>query len=178
MEMVDVLNSDGSTTGEQVSKKQIHVKGLWHRATHIWFINNKREILLQKRADHIESHPGEYDISSAGHLSAGDTGLKAALREIEEELGIKLKEKDLVKIGEIKQESTQHNGTYINKEYNDIYIVYKDIPSSDFTIQKSEVSLVKYIPVEEFKKWVKEKRKDLVMHPEEFTLLFQYLDKK
>lgn len=175
MEMLDILNSDGTPTGQQASKEEAHAKGLWHRAAHIWFVNSKKEILVQKRADHIESHPGQYDISAAGHLSAGDSAIAGALREVEEELGIKLQEEDLIKIGEVVQEGTQHNGTYINKEYNDIYVVHKDIPATDFIIQKSEVSLVKYIPIEELKKWVKEESKDLVMHPEEFKILFEYL---
>lgn len=175
-EMLDVLNSDGTPTGETISKKDAHKNGVWHRAAHVWFVNNNKEILLQKRADHIESHPGEYDISAAGHLTAGDTFIRGALREVKEELGIELEEKELVKIGELSCESTQHEGKYINKEYNDIYVVKKDIPISDFTIQESEVSLIKYIPIKEFKKWVEEKRNDLVMHTKEFEILFDYLD--
>jgi len=149
-EMLDILNSDGTLTGEIISKKDAHKNGVWHRAAHVWFFNNNNEILLQKRANHIESHPGKYDISAAGHLTAGDTFIKGALREVKEELGIELEEKDLVKIGELHNESTQHEGKYINKEYNDIYVVKKDIPISEFIIQESEVSLVKYIPIEEF----------------------------
>ena len=48
------------------------------------------------------SYPGEYDISAAGHLSTGDDNVQGALREVEEELGIKLEEKNLVKIDEVK----------------------------------------------------------------------------
>ena len=178
MEMLDVLNSDGFPTGRQVSKKEAHEKGIWHRAAHVWFVNNKGEILLQKRADNMESHPGEYDISAAGHLTAGDTFVEGALREVKEELGIELKESDLIKIGEVHNESVQRNGTYINKEYDDIYVVHKDILISDFTIQESEVDSIRYIPIEEFKKWVKEKRSGLVMHIKEYEILFEYLSNK
>ena len=176
MEMIDVLNEDGSLTGRQASKKEVHEKGLWHRAAHIWFLNSKNEILLQKRAEHIESHPGEYDISAAGHLTAGDSKIEGAIREAEEELGIKLNEKDLIKIGEIRNESTQYNGTYINKEYSDVYVVRKDIPIEDFIIQEDEVDHIKYIPVEEFKGWVKDRKEDLIMHDKEYSMLFGYLE--
>jgi isopentenyldiphosphate isomerase len=175
-EYLDILNSDGTSAGYTATKKEAHEKGLWHRAAHVWFVNSKNEILLQKRADDIESHPGEYDISAAGHLTAGDTFMKGAIREIEEELGIKLEEKDLIKIGELHNESTQHEDKYINKEYNDIYVVKKDIIISDLIIQESEVSLVKYISIEEFKKWIDEKRSDLVSHPVEYKMLFDYLE--
>ena len=177
MEMLDILNSDGSPTGKIASKKEAHEKGLWHKASHIWFVNDKKEILLQKRSDTMISHPGEYDISAAGHLSAGDSPISGALREIKEELGLELKENDLIKIGETKVESTQLNGTYINKEYNDIYVVRKDIPVSDMTIQESEVSLVRYVPIDDLKKWVEDDEVNIVRHPEEFKILFEYLNK-
>lgn len=174
-EMLDILNSDGTLGGYATSRKEAHEKGLWHRSAHIWFVNSKGEILLQKRSENMKSHPGKYDISAAGHLTAGDSFVDGALREVEEELGIKLTKEDLVKIGEVSNESTQHNGTYINKEYNDIYLVHKDIPISDFIVQEEEVDLIKYVPVEEFKRWTEEKSDDLVMHPEEFEILFSYL---
>lgn len=176
MEMLDILNSDGTLAGYTASKKEAHEKGLWHRAAHIWFVSSKDGILLQKRADHIESHPGKYDISAAGHLTAGDSFIQGALREVEEELGIKIEEKDLIKIGELHNESTQHNGKYTNKEYNDIYVVRKDIPVEDFVIDPNEVSLVRYLPIEEFKKWVDEEREDWVKHSKEYNILLDYLD--
>lgn len=177
MEMIDILNEDGSPTGNQASKKEVHQKGLWHRSAHIWFLNNQGEILLQKRAAHIESNPDMYDISAAGHLSAGDTPIQGALREVEEELGIKLDEKDLVKIGEVRQTGIKNEGTYINKEYNDVYVVHTNLTIENFTIQESEVGHIKYIKIEEFKRWIEENKKDLVMHPNEFKLLFEYLNK-
>ena len=47
------------------------------------------DLLLQNEAKKKDSFPGCYDISSAGHISAGDEPLETALRELEEELGIK-----------------------------------------------------------------------------------------
>ncbi len=175
-EYLDILNSDGILAGYTATKKEAHEKGLWHRAVHVWFVNSKNEILLQKRSEKKESLPGLYDISAAGHLSAGDTSIQGALREVEEELGIKLEEKDLIKIGEMTFEGTQYDGKYINKEYNDIYVVRKDIPISDFVIQESEVSLVKYISIEEFKKWVEEMRPDLNPNPTGYKILIDYLN--
>ena len=177
MEMVDELNSNGSPTGRQVSKQEAHIKGLWHRAAHVWFVNSSGQILLQKRAKGMENSPGEYDISAAGHLQAGDTSIMGALREVSEELGVNLKESDLIKIGEVTQEQILRNGAYINKEYNDIYIVHTDIPVKDFILQESEVDSVKYISIEEFKLLVSETKINLVRHPDEFEILLNYLSK-
>ena len=54
------------------------------------------ELLLQKRSRTKESFPGCYDTSCAGHLSAGDTFLEAALRgSFEEELGLRASGEEL-----------------------------------------------------------------------------------
>ncbi|KAH8967193.1 hypothetical protein BDL97_03G065800 [Sphagnum fallax] len=48
------------------------------------------ELLLWKWADSKDSWPGLWDISSAGHISAGNTSLISARQELQEELGITL----------------------------------------------------------------------------------------
>ena len=45
-EYIDLLNEDGVKTGEILTRKEVHAKGLWHRAIVIAIINEKNEILL------------------------------------------------------------------------------------------------------------------------------------
>lgn len=57
----------------------VHRDGDYHRAVHVWiYSESTRELLLQKRADCKDSWPGQWDISSAGHISAGDSSLVTA----------------------------------------------------------------------------------------------------
>jgi hypothetical protein len=57
----------------------VHADGDYHRAVHVWiYVESTGELLLQKRADRKDSWPGLWDISSAGHISAGDTSLITA----------------------------------------------------------------------------------------------------
>ena len=57
----------------------VHRDGDYHRAVHVWiYSESTHELLLQKRADCKESWPGQWDISSAGHISAGDSSLVTA----------------------------------------------------------------------------------------------------
>lgn len=76
----------------------VHEDGDIHGTVHIW-IRRKTEkgydLLLQKRSKEKDSFPGCYDISSAGHISAGDEPLETALRELEEELGSKQNQNNL-----------------------------------------------------------------------------------
>ena len=92
-EYIDILNENGELTGEIRTKREVHELGLWHRAVHIWILNPKGELLLQQRAEQKENYGGYWDISAAGHVSAEETSIESALREIEEELGVEIRER-------------------------------------------------------------------------------------
>lgn len=62
-----------------MARNDVHRDGNYHRAVHVWIhAERTQELLLQKRADCKESWPGQWDISSAGHISAGDSSLVSA----------------------------------------------------------------------------------------------------
>ena len=86
MEYIDVLDENGVKTGEILSRREIHKRGLWHRAIVVAVINEKNEILLQQRSMNKDKNPGLWDISVAGHVSAGQDAISAAVREIYEEI--------------------------------------------------------------------------------------------
>ena len=81
--------------GKVKEKMQAHEDGNFHRTAHIWIINNKKELLLQKRSASKKSHPNCWDISAAGHIRSGESVMDGALRELKEELGVETKEEDL-----------------------------------------------------------------------------------
>lgn len=97
-ELFDVLDKNGNKTGIQKTKKELHEQGLWHQAVHVWIFNSKGEMLLQKRAKDKDYWPDLWDISAAGHISAGETPEQAVIREIGEETGIKVSLSQLKKI--------------------------------------------------------------------------------
>lgn len=174
MEYLDIYNSDGSLTGEKKSKKEAHEKGLLHKTVHIWFINSNKEVLIQKRSPLMDSYPNKWDISVAGHISAGEDVLTSALRETKEEIGLKLKADDLIKIGELRQSSQRED--YINNEINSIYIVKMDLDVDSLIKQPEEVSELKYIPYQKLKTIVKNEDPSFVPRVEEYKLLFDYID--
>ena len=49
-EMIDVLDENGVKTGTIATRKEVHKKGLWHRAIVVAIINEKNEILIQQRS--------------------------------------------------------------------------------------------------------------------------------
>ncbi|PKU85525.1 Nudix hydrolase 3 [Dendrobium catenatum] len=81
-ELLDVLTKTGEKTGRLfviLSRGLVHRDGDYHRAVHVWiYAESTQELLLQRRADCKDSWPGLWDISSAGHISAGDSSLLTA----------------------------------------------------------------------------------------------------
>ena len=50
MEYIDVVDENNNFTGEVVGKNIVHEKGLFYREVIGIIVNNKNEILLQKRS--------------------------------------------------------------------------------------------------------------------------------
>ena len=97
-EMLDLVNEQGDPLGRAVPRSEAHRLGLRHRTSHVWLVRRKNgvlEVLLQKRSDEKDSFPGCYDISSAGHIPAGQGFVDSALRELKEELGVTAQPQDL-----------------------------------------------------------------------------------
>jgi isopentenyl-diphosphate delta-isomerase len=98
-ELIDILTPEGTATGKTALKSEAHKNGWFHATAHIWFFTSDEKILLQKRALTKKVFPGIWDISVAGHIGAGEEILEGAKREVFEEIGIEIQEKDLIKIG-------------------------------------------------------------------------------
>ncbi|MBS1890083.1 MAG: NUDIX domain-containing protein [Actinobacteria bacterium] len=77
-------------------RPEVHKNGYFHRATNIFVLNPKGELLIQKRAANKDICPSLWDLSCAEHLKCGETYKDAAIRGLKEELNIDIKESDLV----------------------------------------------------------------------------------
>ncbi|PKI46388.1 hypothetical protein CRG98_033226 [Punica granatum] len=131
-----------------------HRDGDYHRAVYVCiYAESTQELLLRKHADCKNSWPGLWDISSAGHISAGDSSLISARRALEEELGIVLPKDAFELIFNFLRDWTTNNGTFISNEFDDVYLVttLDPIPLEAFTLQESEVSAVKYLHYNQYR---------------------------
>ena len=150
-ELIDILAENGIKTGETATRKEIHKKGLWHRAIVVALINENKQILLQQRSYNKEKNAGMWDISVAGHLSAGDTSKIGAIRELKEELNVDCTENELEYILTYKDQQIIRED-FIENQFYDFYILNKnDVKISDIIVQESEVEQVKYIDINELR---------------------------
>jgi isopentenyl-diphosphate delta-isomerase len=141
-ELIDILTPEGKPTQRIALKSEAHKNGWFHATVHIWLFTSDKKILLQKRALTKKVFPGIWDISVAGHIAAGEEILEAAKREIFEEIGLELEEKDLIKIGTRIHQVTHKNGIQDN-EHHHIFIAELKVPVSALTMQEEEVAGLK-----------------------------------
>lgn len=87
-ELFIVVDRDDNILNYRTRYECHHDKTLIHRAIGIIITNDKGEILVQKRSKQKDLHPGKYTISVSGHVTKGQTYEEAAMREMEEEVGI------------------------------------------------------------------------------------------
>lgn len=166
-EYIDILTEEGIATGKKLLKTEAHRLGLWHASAQIWIINSNKEVLIQKRAANKDSYPNLWDISVAGHLSAGDTPKQAAVREIAEEIGLKITAKELQFFKTIKKSKTPKSN-FIDNEFNYLFGLKKDFELNEITLQKEEVAAVKWIKIKEFENQLQEIPEIYVPHGDKY----------
>lgn len=154
MEYFDVLNEKGQHTGQIESRDKCHKKGLWHKAVAAFIINEKGQVLLQKRSPQKKLWPNTWDMSVGGHVLAGEFGFQAIMREAKEELGIELNKNQITFLGVAL--SNNKKGDIINNHFNEYYVVNKNLDETKLKLQKEEVSEVKWINKEEIIEKIKD----------------------
>ena len=140
-EMLDLLDGNGAVIG-QIRRAEVHGNPrLRHRAVHILVRNARGEIYLQKRSLEKLVQPGKWDSSCGGHIPAGESWETGALRELEEELGLKLAGPGALQLS---HEYWWESG--FETERVRTYLVASEGP---FTVQASEITEGKFWTVDE-----------------------------
>src|SRR5262245_62127339 len=88
-EIFDVVNERDEVVGRQ-TRREVHRLGLMHRAVHVLVFNSQGEVFLQKRSMKKDRQPGLWDSSASGHVDSGEDYDTTAVREVWEEIGLRL----------------------------------------------------------------------------------------
>jgi isopentenyldiphosphate isomerase len=142
-EKVDVLDEFGRPTGEVVWKSEAHRRGLFHRCFHCWIAGEDTDgayLLVQRRAADQDTWPGRLDVTAAGHLQSGEGTLAGGLREIEEELGLRVDPGRLVSLGTRRIEQEITDGC--DHEFHDVFLLLDGTPPWELRLQEGEVEAV------------------------------------
>ena len=143
-EKIDILDERGEGTGRVAWKSEAHRDGLWHRCFHLWIVDpgdaaEGPSLLVQRRAPGKETWPNKLDVTAAGHLMAGESGLDG-LRELEEELGLLVRPDEVIPLGTRRNELAIPAG--MDREYQDVFLLVRRLVPSDLRLQEEEVASV------------------------------------
>lgn len=86
-EYIAIVDKEDNITGYE-EKMLVHEKGILHRAFSVLLLNNKNEVLLQRRALEKYHSPGEWTNTCCSHQRVDESIKEAAVRRLKEELGI------------------------------------------------------------------------------------------
>jgi isopentenyl-diphosphate delta-isomerase len=155
MERVILVNENDKERGIE-EKIKVHKKGLLHRAFSVLIFNDKKEILLQKRARE-KPFPSLWSNACCSHPRPGENLLEAAKRRLKEEMGI---ETELFEVFSFKYKAQWED--YIENEIDHVfYGKFTGTPK----INEKEVEEFKWIKVQDLKR-------DIVKNPENYTPWF------
>jgi isopentenyldiphosphate isomerase len=91
-----------------------HETGIWHRAYHVWVVNEPGQILCQQRSLLKDSNPGRWEPFFGGHLAPNQKYSDSAAAEVYEELGLGVNEAELHFFKEYKYvPGTEYQGIFV-----------------------------------------------------------------
>jgi isopentenyl-diphosphate Delta-isomerase len=148
-EMFDLVDAFGFPTGEVADRDTVHAEGLLHRDMHVW-ITNGEDMLQQQRSWEKDIMPGEWDISVAGHIGAGESYRDAAGRETFEELGVELPDDSFIEAGTFASELLLPGWEQPHNVVGDNFVVVApELNLNDLDLQEEEVVDVRWYPIDQ-----------------------------
>lgn len=94
---LNIVDEKGNIIGKD-TRENIHKQGLLHKEVHVWFHTSKGEIIFQHRAEDKDTYPNLLDASVGGHVEIGENYEESAVKEVEEETGLNIKDIDITLI--------------------------------------------------------------------------------
>lgn len=166
-EPFEVFSASGEPLGIE-SRGKVHRLGLWHRSSHVFLFDQQQRLLLQQRSLEKDLYPGSWDYSVGEHLQPGESYLAAALRGMQEEMGITLDELAMESLGApTTAEYIEPGGAQIDREFQQAYRAHLPpmMDADQIKPDPDEVALVRWYSASEV-------RAQLAQNPQQFTPWF------
>jgi isopentenyl-diphosphate delta-isomerase len=148
-EIFDIVNEHDQVIG-RAPRREVHARGLLHRAVHVLVFNAAGEVFLQKRSMSKDTAKGKWDSSASGHLDAGEDYDAGAVREVREEIGLKL---DRTPERVFRIEACADTG-------NEFVWVYRCTSEGPFTLHPEEIERGDWFAPAAVTQWVSQRPED------------------
>lgn len=152
---VDVVDENNSELDYRQPINTANKKSLWYRGVRVLVRTHDGRYVVEKRANKIFFAPGLLDISLGGYVDVGETPVRAAAREIKEELGVEIKPHQL-KLLRIVRGSTYHPKYHMHtKCFSYTYFVELQPGQENMKPQQSEVAQILLATHDQVKKLIR-----------------------
>ena len=154
-EIFDVVDEHDQVIG-RAPRSEVHARRLLHRAVHIFVFNTAGELLIHQRSATKDEYPLRYTSSASGHLGTGEDYAPAAVRELEEELGLTSPLEYVAKFPGGPETAMEHS------------VLYRTVTDAELRPDPGEIAGVEFVSLPEL--WQRIER-----DPEQFTPPFRVL---
>lgn len=137
-EILDLYDKNMRPTGETVKRGERMPEGRYLLLVSIMTVDRSGRILLTRRAPE-KRYAGRWEITG-GCVQSGETAAEGARRELLEETGIRVREKEMKPCG------TEQRSGY----FHVFYLVRKDLAADAVRLQPGETDDAKWVTPEEF----------------------------
>jgi isopentenyl-diphosphate delta-isomerase len=159
-EMVILVDENDKQVG-LMPKMEAHEKALLHRAFSVFIFNDKKELMLQRRALGKYHSPGLWTNTCCSHQRPGETNIAAGSRRLQEEMGFTTSLTESISFiykAPFDNGLTEHEYDYI------LLGEYNDVPE----LNPEEVAEWKWRSLEEIKE-------DMEQNPTIYTAWFKII---
>ena len=136
---VDVLEKNGDLTGLTLPIQWVADRSFWHYGVHVVILTKKGNAVLQVRSKDTTCSPSRIDITLGGVVGAGETPERAAVREVYEELGLRVRSDQLYLLATNTHVGWHRSRHRLSRVINYAYMVVIDEGHTIFRPEFSEV---------------------------------------
>ncbi len=154
-ELVDVLDKNGQPTGRKATIDEVCDQGYWHNSVHAIIITEDNRIVAQKRSRDIIMNPNLIELSAGGIVSAGEKPEQAIRREVKEELGIGVAEREVILINTRTYNKHYPRLNKTAKTFLHTYVIKLREPITHTHLQSSESAQIYFLTLRNAKRLVK-----------------------
>ena len=142
----DLYDAERKPLGRTIKRGNAFAEGEYYVCCEVWMQNSEGKLLMTQR--HPDKKAGGLWEFTGGGVLAGETTKQAAVRELEEELGVLAGETELSLL-----DVYQHKNYFM-----DLFIIKKDMDPKNLVLQPEEVVDAKWVSHEELLQMIEEKQ--------------------
>jgi 8-oxo-dGTP pyrophosphatase MutT (NUDIX family) len=114
----------------------------WCGVSNIWLVNAQGQLLCSKRSYNVQGNPGKWQSYFGGHVPFGLSFEETAIKELQEEVGLKISFEDLFLIEEGAYEE--------NKQFYRSFVVLFDREITDLIFSDGEIIDAKWMDMDDY----------------------------